>query len=76
MAEDKASNNQKDLKSELDDKSKKIEDLIAQVDKFKKERVLFIEDSAKFDKLYQMGIIDNHGDPLQFRPDEGEYMKT
>ena len=30
MEEDKASSNQKDLKSELDDKSKKIEDLIAQ----------------------------------------------
>ena len=76
MEEDKASSNQKELKSKLDDKSKKIEDLITQVDKFKKERVLFIKDSAKLDKLYQMGIIDDHGDPLQLRPDESEYMKA
>ena len=73
--EEKVSSSQNELKSEHDDKIRKIEDLKAQVNEFEKERALLFQDSAKLEKLYQMGIIDDHGDPLPFKHDDSEYMK-
>ena len=73
--EEKVSSSQNELKSELDDKIRKIEDLKAQVNEFEKERALLFQDSAKLEKLYQMGIIDDHGNPLLFKNDDSEYMK-
>ena len=48
-----------------------LKDKVAQ---FEKERILFMEDLAKLEKLYLMRVIDDKGDLLPFDPDENEEM--
>ena len=45
------------------------------ITKFKTERLGFIEDQYKLNKLFHIGLIDNHGDPIPFRPGDEDDMK-
>ena len=63
------------FKEQIDQDLKVIKNLKNQIDKFEKERILFLDNSEKLGKLYQMGIIDNKGDPLPCIPDDPSDMK-
>ena len=67
MKEDKQSFEIQELSKQIDLKSKVIIELKSKEEQFKKERILFMEDSTKIEKLHQMGLIDNKGYPLQFQ---------
>ena len=43
-----------------------IDDLISKVNQFESERIKLLEDQSKLAKLYEMGVIDYHGNPLPF----------
>ena len=45
------------------------------IDKFESKRLGFIEDQEKLEKLYQMGVIDNKGDPIPFHLPNEDDMK-
>ena len=48
-----------EVKEQLESKQRKIKSLISKVEKFEIERIKMLEDQ---EKLYQMGVIDDHGD--------------
>ena len=58
------------IKKEITKKQKLIEDLQSKVDSLEKERILYLNDQVKLEKLYQMGFIVSQGDPLPFKQDE------
>ena len=55
-------------------KQKIIDELKLKVDKFEQERIRLFEDQAKLAKLYEMGCIDSHGDPLPNIPEDNDEM--
>ena len=63
---DKTEHENKDLEKEFKKKQSVIEDLISKVNQFESERIKLLEDQSKLAKLYEMGVIDDHGDPLPF----------
>ena len=63
-----------DAKKQMKDNQKIIEDLNSKVDRFEQERIRLLDDQAKLAKLYEMGYIDDNGDPLQFRHGDYEDM--
>ena len=56
-------------------KDKTIEELKDLVNKFKNERLGFVEDQKKLSKLYEMGVIDSQGDLIPFLPEVEDEMK-
>ena len=46
----------------------------SEVDKFERERIYLLDDQTKLDKLYHMGLIDDHGDPISQNPNESDDM--
>ena len=51
-----------EVKEQLESKQSKIKSLISKVEKFEIERIKMLEDHEKLAKLYEMGVIDDHGD--------------
>ena len=51
-----------------------INDLKSKIERFEHERIILLEDQAKLAKLFDMGYIDNHGDPLPDLPKENDDM--
>ena len=45
------------------------------IEKFQQEKLNYAEDMDKLAKLYEMGIIDNKGDPIPFQSDLQDDMK-
>ena len=45
------------------------------VNKFKNERLGFVEDQKKLSKLYEMGVIDSQGDLIPFLSEVEDEMK-
>ena len=70
MKEDNQSFEIQELSKQIDLKSKVIIELKSKEEQFEKERILFMEDSTKIEKLHQMGLIDNKGYPLQLNSDQ------
>ena len=56
------------LKKANDNKDVLIAELKDKVKNFEYERIEFLDDRAKLAKLYDMGLIDNAGDPLLAKP--------
>ena len=50
-----------------------ISKLKSKIKKFEEEKLLFLEDSAKLSKLYNMGIIDSAGEPLYGYPEDDDH---
>ena len=55
-------------------KEKLIEDLQSKVDSLKKEKILYLNDQVKLEKLYQMCFIDSQGDLLLFKQKKYEII--
>ena len=63
------------MKEEIIKKHKMIKDLQSQVENFERDKILYLEDQIKLEKLYKLGIIDSSGDPIPYRQDEYEDMR-
>ena len=63
------------MKEEIIKKHKMIIDLQSQVEKFERDKILYLEDQIKLEKLYKLGIIDSSEDPIPYRQDEYEDMR-
>ena len=53
-----------EAKEQLDSKVSIINSLKSIVEYFEIERIKMLEDQEKLAKLYEMGLIDDHGDPV------------
>ena len=63
-----------EIKEKMIKKQKIIDELKLKVDKFEQERIRLFEDQTKLAKLYEMGFIDSHGDPLPNIPEDNDEM--
>ena len=50
-----------------------IDGLKSKVEQFEDERIRLLGDQSKLAKLYEMGLIDNQGDPILIEPPEDPY---
>ena len=62
--EDKNTQDYNEIKQQLSTKQRVIEELKSEVDRFENERIKLLDDQTKLAKLYEMGFIDDHGDPV------------
>ena len=53
-----------EAKEQLDSKVSIINSLKSKVEYFEIEKIKMLEDQEKLAKLYEMGLIDDHGDPV------------
>ena len=63
-----------EIKEKMMKKQKIIDELKLKVDKFEQERIRVFEDQEKLEKLYEMGFIDSHEDPLPNIPEDNDEM--
>ena len=70
--EDKIEHGNKNLEKRV---KNVIDDLISKVNQFESERIKLLEDQSKLAKLYEMRVIDYHGNPLPFDQSECSDMK-
>ena len=68
MENGRALGEEKEFRENISKKDKIIDELKKDLESFKKERIVLLEDSEKLYKLYHLGVIDNKGDPLPFDP--------
>ena len=50
-----------------------IDGLKSKVEQFENEQIRLLGDQSKLAKLYEMGLIDNQGDPILIDPPEDPY---
>ena len=62
------------MKKEITKKQKLIKYLQSKVDSLEKEKILYLNDQVKLEKLYQMCFIDSQVDPLLFKQKEYEII--
>ena len=54
------------------EKDKAIEKLKEQIAIFEKLKMKYLENEDKLQKLFDMGVIDNEGEYIPYKPDEDE----
>ena len=63
-----------EAKEQLDSKVSIVNSLKSKVKYFEIERIKMLEDQEKLAKLYEMGLIDDHVDPVPSFIRESDYM--
>ena len=64
------------LKKENIEKDDIINNIKNHMRKFETERLDLLDERAKLAKLYDMGLIDNSGDPILVEPPEFKWYKN
>ena len=57
------------------EKDKAIEKLKEQITNFEKLKMKYLENEDKLQKLFDMGVIDNEGEYIPYKPDDEDEMK-
>ena len=60
----------KGIKSVKLEKDKAIEQLKEQIEKFESLKMKYLDNEDKLHKLYEMGVIDNDGEYIPYKPDD------
>ena len=50
-----------------------IDGLKSKVEQFEDEQIRLLGDQSKLAKMYEIGLIDNQGDPILIEPPEDPY---
>lgn len=65
----------KELESVQLEKDKVIDKLSEQIAKFENLKMKYLANDDKLQKLYDMGIIDNQGEYIHYKPGEEDEMR-
>ena len=57
------------------EKDKAIEKLKEQITNFEKLKMKYLENEDKLQKLFDMGVIDNEGEYIPYKPDDEDEMR-
>ena len=57
------------------EKDKAIEKLKEQITNFEKLKMKYLENDDKLQKLFDMGVIDNEGEYIPYKPNDEDEMK-
>ena len=72
LKEESEQEERKDFKDHLADKEREIETLLLKIDDFKYKMAENEKNAELLSKLYESGVIDEHGTPQKYRENEND----